>query len=190
MVFIQSYLVYLELWFYITTKAMDEIGKFVLSRLAQYAMSILGGLIIAIDTAIVLFIPCFIITLLDVWSAYCLGRRVHKKYPDKSDGKFKSEYKYKILYTMIIIFTALILGNYVDIYVIKDSDAAVRFVLGAFFLYQIFSILENWSSENNNKIAKILQVIMVNKAERHFNVPEGSIGDIVFNDKSKEDEAN
>lgn len=174
---------------------MNEIYKIVLSRILQYAASVFGGLLVAIETSILFFIPCFIITMLDVWAAYCLGKRVHKKYPDKADGKFKSEYKYRILYTMIIAFITLILASYVDTHVIKDSDMAVRFTLGAFFFYQGFSILENWSSENDKPMAKALQNVMVNKAERHLNVPEGTIGNALLRqnnqiDKKQNDETN
>lgn len=136
----------------------------------QYLLSICTGLLLAVETSLLFFIPCLIATALDVWSAYCLGKRVHIKYPDRSDGKFKSEYKFRIMYTMIVAFILIILANYVDMYVIKNTDAAVRFVLAAFFVYQGISILENWSSENDNKSAKILQKILINKAERHFNV--------------------
>jgi hypothetical protein len=155
------------------------------SKLSQYATSVFGGLIIAFETSILFFIPCFIITLVDVWSAYCLGKRVHKKYPEKADGKFKSEYKFKILYTMIIAFLAIILASYVDTHVIKDLDVSVRFTLGAFFIYQLFSIAENWSSENDNKLAIVFQRVLVNKAERHLNVPEGTIGDVLLKKNEK-----
>lgn len=164
---------------------MNELYKIILSRMLQYATSILGGLLVAFETSLLFFIPCFIITLVDVWAAYCLGKRVHNKYPKKADGKFKSEYKFKILYTMIVAFLAIILASYVDTHVIKDSDMAVRFTLGLFFFYQLFSIAENWSSENDNKMAIVFQHVMVNKAERHFNVPSGTIGNVLLN---KEDD--
>lgn len=159
---------------------MNEIYRTIISRILQYATSIFGGLLVAFETSILFFVPCFIITLVDVWAAYSLGKRVHKKYPERSDGKFKSEYKYRILYTMIIAFIGIILASYVDTHVIKDSDMAVRFVLAVFFFYQLWSILENWSSENDKPIAIALQRVMVNKAERHLNVPEGTIGDVLL----------
>jgi len=158
-----------------------------MEKISQYIISILGGLLVAFETSINFFIPCFIIVIVDVWTAWLLGRRVHKKYPDKADGKFKSEYKYRIMVTMIIILLMIIVANYVDIYVIKESDFAVRFVVAVFFFYQIWSILENWSSENNNKIARALQRIMVNKAERHFNV---ELKDIMFNQQDNQDGKN
>lgn len=161
----------------------QTLAKTVLNKLLQYITSIGGGLLLAFETSIPFFIPCFIAVIIDVYTAWSLGRRVHKKYPDRADGKFKSEYKFRILVTMIVALLAIIVANYVDIYVIKNSDIAVRFIVGVFLFYQIWSILENWSSESDSKIAKALQRIMVNKAERHFNVP---LGDIMLNEEKQE----
>lgn len=159
-------------------KIVDVVG----SRLLQYGISIGGGLLAAFEASIPFFVPCLIATIIDVIAAYCLARRVHKRHPERSDGKFKSEYKYRIMFTMIIALAAIMLAHYVDLYVIKESDLAVRWIMGFFLFYQCWSILENWSSENNNKLARALQRIMVNKAERHLNVP---LSDIMLNDKSE-----
>ena len=56
---------------------------------------------------------------------------------------------------------------------------AVRFAVAVFLFYEIWSCLENWSSENKQPIARALQRIMVNKAERHLNVP---LSDILLNE--------
>lgn len=155
-------------------------------KLIQYFISISGGLVIAFETSINFFIPCLITVIIDVFSAYMLGRRVHFKHPAQADGKFKSEYKFRIMITMTVVLMAIIVANYVDVHIIKNSDIAVRFIVSVFLFYQVWSILENWSSENDNKIAKALQRIMVNKAERHFNV---DLSDIMF-DKQKEENKN
>ncbi len=169
---------------------LRTLAKTLLDKMLQYFTSIAGGLLLAFETSIPFFVPCFIAVVIDVYTAWSLGRRVHKKCPNRADGKFKSEYKFRILVTMIVALLAIIVANYVDIHVIKDSDIAVRFIVGVFLFYQIWSILENWSSENDNKIARALQRIMVNKAERHLNVP---LGDILLNDdcnKDKEEKEN
>lgn len=149
---------------------MYEFIKQIIAIISKYLVSIGGGLLLAFETSINFFIPCFIAVIVDVFAAWMLGRRVHKKFPERADGKFKSEYKFRIMVTMIVALLAIIVANYVDVHIIKDSDVAVRFIVGVFLFYESWSVLENWSSENNNKIAKALQRIMVNKAERHFNV--------------------
>lgn len=162
---------------------MEEIWQRIASRLTQYAVSASGGLLVAFETSIPFFAPCLIATVIDVIAAYFLARRVHKRYPNRADGKFKSSYKYRIMYAMVIALLAIILANYVDMYIIKNTDMAVRTVVGFFLFYQLWSILENWSSENDNKLARALQRVMVNKAERHLNV---ELGDILLNEKEKE----
>ena len=142
----------------------------------QWLTSIVAGFIVAVGTSIDFFVPCLIAVILDVISAYALGRRVHKKYPDKSDGKFKSEYKWRILATMIIAWLCIILASYVDVNVRHSDDGlAVRFAVAVFLFYELWSCLENWSSENDKPIAKAMQRIMVNKVERHLNVPLSDI---------------
>ncbi|MDR1502130.1 MAG: phage holin family protein [Prevotella sp.] len=166
-----------------------NICKTVAERLWQHFLSICSGLLIAFEASIPFFIPCMIAVLLDVVSAYALGRRVHKKYPDRADGKFKSAYKYRIIITMIMGLVLVILAHYVDTLVIKDSDWAVRYCMGIFIGYQLVSMLENWSSENDNKFAKVLQKVLVNKAERHFNIDLSEFWDVNKNDKkTNEDE--
>lgn len=151
----------------------------IVSKLLQYITSIAGGLLIAFESSLPFFVPCFIVTIIDIWTAFDLGKRLHKKYPDKFDGKFKSEYKRRIMKTMIISLLAIILAVYVDTLALGGGNKAVCGVFGFFMFYQVWSICENWSSENDNKIARAFQRIMVNKAERHLNV---TLGDILLDD--------
>ena len=94
---------------------LEDLKMKVAQKLLQYASSLFGGLVMAFETSIDFFIPCLLAVVLDVISAYFLGRRVHKKHPEESDGKFKSEYKRRILYTMLIVWICIILANYVDV---------------------------------------------------------------------------
>ena len=156
---------------------MDEIKN----HLLQYLTSAIGGLLLAIGTSIDYFIPCLLAIVLDIFTAYMLSRRVHKKYPDNCEGKFKSEYKYRVMITLGVMFVVMLLAGYVDMKVRQSEDQlAVRFTMGAFLFYEAWSCLENWSSENDEPIAKALQRIMVNKAERHLDVP---LSDILLGEK-------
>lgn len=146
------------------------------SHLLQYITSIFGGLLLAFETSLDYFVPCLLAIVLDVFTAYMLCRRVHRKYPERSDGKFKSEYKYRVMITMGVVFVVMILAAYVDMKVrMSDDQLAVRAAMGVFLFYEGWSCLENWSSESDEPIAKALQRIMVNKAERHLNVPLSDI---------------
>lgn len=160
---------------------MNHLKEMIAQKLTQYVASIFGGLLLAFETSLDYFIPCLLAIGLDIFSAFMLSRRVHKKYPDKCDGKFKSEYKYRVMITLGVMFVVMILASYVDILVRhSDDQLAVRVAMGAFLFYEIWSCVENWSSENDQPLAKALQRIMVNKAERHLDVP---LSDILLKDE-------
>ncbi|MBR2290796.1 MAG: phage holin family protein [Prevotella sp.] len=153
----------------------------VIAKLTQYLVSIFGGLLLAFETSLDYFVPCLLAIALDIFTAWMLDRRVHRKYPENCDGKFKSEYKYRVMITLGVMFVVLILAAYVDILVRRSDDQlAVRVAMGAFLFYEGWSCLENWSSENDTPFAKALQRIMVNKAERHLDVP---LSDILLKEK-------
>lgn len=166
-------------------KSIIEIANAVGAKLYQYLVSMAGGLLLAFESSIPFFIPCLIITLIDIWAACRLSMRVKKKYPGHSDGKFKSEYKNRLMRTMLLALACIVMANYVDVYIIKSGDFAVRWMVGFFLFYQAWSVLENWSSENDNKLARALQRIMVNKAERHLDVP---LSDIMLNEQKPKDD--
>lgn len=167
---------------------MEEIKERILQRLLQYVTSIFGGSLLAFETSLDYFIPCMLAIILDVFSAWMLGRRVHRKYPEKSDGKFKSEYKYRVMITLAVVFIVLILAAYVDVVVRRSDDQmAVRVAMSFFLFYEGWSCLENWSSENDQSFAKALQRIMVNKAERHLDVP---LSDILLNENKEKEVKN
>jgi len=153
-----------------------------MEKILQYITSIIAGFIFAFETSLVFFIPCFLTSIVDIISAWQLSRRIKKNYPKKTDGKFKSIHLTHTLQKLFIVFISIIVANYVDVYIIKDTDFSVRFVVAVFLFYEIWSILENWSSANNNKFAKILQQVMINKAERYLQI---DIKDIL-NKKEKE----
>jgi len=169
------------------TGKLYQVFRIILDRFIQIVISILGGLWAAIEASTLFFAPCFLAVIIDVISAVYLAKRVHQKHPERSEGKFKSEYKYRVLTTMIVVFVAIIIAHYVDTLVFDGGNQAQCWVLGFFLFYEGWSILENWSSENNNKLAKVMQRIMVNKAERHINVP---ISDIMFDEEKKEEKEN
>ena len=147
-----------------------EIGQYIADKMIQYSISIAGGLLAAFEASIVYVGLCYIAIVIDVISAWCLSRRIHKKDPSLSDGKFKSSYKFRILITLIVVQLAIMAGYYVDTLVMNGGNMAQNFVIVFFLFYEGWSIGENWSSENSNPMAKVFQKIMVNKAERHFNV--------------------
>ena len=161
--------------------------EYLYQKAIQYTVCIAAGLLAAFETTIDFFMPCLLSIVLDIISAWFLGRRVHRKHPELCDGKFKSEYKFRVMYTLIIIFIVVILSAYVDRIVLRGADVAVRFSVAMFLAYELWSCLENWSSENDKPWARVLQRIMVNKAERHLSVP---LADLLLNNNNEKKEEN
>jgi hypothetical protein len=114
----------------------------------------------------------------DAFTAYQLDKRVHIKYPDKvqrEKAKFNSfAFSHVICHTipkrLSLIFLAYLLEHWVFIHVeIPLSYVAT----GVICFEQLWSILENESScreDGEGKFYKVLQKIMVDKTERHFDV--------------------
>ena len=125
---------------------------------------------------------CFAAILLDVYTAWRLSKRVHRACPDKSCGKFKSNPARRVFVTIIQVSAMIMLGFAIDKNILTFEEIYLtKLIAGVFCFVQIWSILENESSMNNAKWAKLLQKIMIDKAERHFNV---DLSD--FKDKEKE----
>lgn len=149
---------------------MEEVFKNVTSKVWQGLSSVALALVASFEATALFFNLALLVIVIDVLSAYMLGRRVHRKYPDRADGKFKSEYKFRILFTFIIFMLAMMAGHIVDIHIIQNGIKAQAFVVWVFIFYECWSIGENWSSENDSLLARVMQKVMVNKADRHFNL--------------------
>lgn len=120
-----------------------------------------------------LLIVGMLFTSIDVYTAWRLSRRV-KKRTKKSTGKFKSEHGRRILNTWIVLFLGITLAFTVEKYVLSMLDPLYlpNWFTAAFCLFHGISILENWSSERENRLAIFMQTILINKASRHFDVDE------------------
>ena len=114
---------------------------------------------------------CTLAVVLDCYTAFKLSKRVKKVHPEANDGKFKSSYAKRIFNTILKIYAVIILAYLIDDYIFPFVELYLaNIAAGVFCFVQIWSILENESSENGSRWAKTLQKIMVNKAERHFDV--------------------
>lgn len=125
-----------------------------------------------------LVVVAVVFILYDAFTAYQLDKRVHIKYPEKTQrekAKFNS-FKFGIVVRhtipkrLALIFLAYLLEHWVFVHVnIPLSYVAT----GVICFEQLWSILENESScrsEEEGKFYRILQKIMIDKTERHFDV--------------------
>ena len=125
-----------------------------------------------------LIIVAVIFIVYDAYTAYQLDKRVHKKYPDKvkrdktkfNSFEFSKVVKQTIPKRLSLIFLAYLVEHWVFIHV---SIPLSYVVTGVICFEQAWSILENESScrsEEDGQFYKLLQKIMVDKTERHFDV--------------------
>ena len=125
-----------------------------------------------------LIVVAIIFILYDAYTAYLLDRRVHQRYPHKVQRKkanftsfaFGKVVRQTIPRRLSLIILAYIAEKWVFIHV----DWPLSYIItGVICFEQAWSILENESScrdEQESRFWKILQRVMIDKTERHFDV--------------------
>lgn len=114
----------------------------------------------------------------DAWTAYQLDKRVKAKFPYKAkrhEAKFTSFAFGKVVRSTIPKRLALILLAYlVEHWVFIHVQVPLSYIVaGVICFEQAWSIMENESScrnENESRFWRVLQKIMIDKTERHFDV--------------------
>ncbi|MDR2825115.1 MAG: phage holin family protein [Prevotellaceae bacterium] len=150
---------------------MWEYFKNIISFVTKGAWLCLGAFWAYFEPIYIIIGVCFGAVLIDVFTAWRLSKRVHKYCPSKSCGKFKSNPAKRVFSTIIQVSAMIMLAFAIDKNILTMEDIYLtKIVAGVFCFIQIWSILENESSFNPKSWAKLLQKIMIDKAERHFDV--------------------
>ena len=112
----------------------------------------------------------------DVYTAWSLSRRVKRKYPNANDGKFKSIHFGKIITTLIKIYLFIILAFLIETFIFEGVQIKLsNMAAGAVCFWQLWSMLENETSCSEERWAKVLQKVLVDKTERHFDLDLSSL---------------
>lgn len=142
-----------------------------------------------------LVIVAVLLIMSDAWTAYSLDKRAKKKYPDRTvrrHAKFTSFAFGKVIRQTIpkrlwLIFLAYVVEKYVFIHL----EVPLSYVItGAICFEQAWSMLENESScrdEYEGRFWKILQKIMIDKTERHFDI---DLSDLEEKNEDKDEDKN
>lgn len=150
---------------------MMNVHNPLLSFLGKQVMGLIGAVAAMIRPTFPFILVCTLVVLADCYTAWSLSRRVKKRFPEANDGKFKSNYAGRVFVTLIKIYTLTILVHLIDVMVFPEVSLHLpQIVAGMVCFWQIWSMLENESSCNDAKWAKIAQRIMVDKTERHFDI--------------------
>ena len=133
--------------------------------------SIMGGAIALLHPTFPFIVVCTLMVLADVYTAWSLSRRVKRKFPNANDGKFKSVYFGRVFMTLIKIYVLIILSFLMETFIFEGLQIKlVNITAGAVCFWQLWSMLENESSCSDEKWAKVLQKVLVDKTARHFDV--------------------
>lgn len=142
--------------------------------IARYLFAAAGAAVAALSPALPYILICTGLVFLDCLSAFSLSRRAAKAHPDKrteSGGKFYSRHFGSVILTLIKTWLLLILAFLIQRHITPALPVdMVKIAAGAVCFWQIWSILENESSCNGAKWARILQRILVDKTERHLHI--------------------
>ncbi len=149
-----------------------------------------GWFVEAFHPAFPLIVVAICLIVYDAWTAYQLDRRVKRKYPDKAsrhEAKFTSfafgkVIKQTIPKRLMLILLAYLVEHWVFVHV---SIPLSYIVTGVICFEQAWSVMENESScrsEEDGKFWLLLQKIMIDKTERHFDV---DLSDIKKGDKEE-----
>ena len=137
-----------------------------------------GFLIKELKPTFPLMIIVIIFILYDTWTAYQLNKRASEKYPDKvlkENAKFRSFSFAKVIRSTIPKrLIVIILAYLVEHWVFVHMDVPLSYIVAGIICFeQAWSILENESSCRGQKEGmfwRLLQKIMIDKTERHFDV--------------------
>jgi hypothetical protein len=123
---------------------------------------------------------CFLALVLDCYTAWRCNRRIYSRYREaikrnpkcKMDGKLRS----KKMAKMVQDFSVLVMAIFLAVIIDKDLLAHMGELHLANYLSVIYcsvqfvSILENESTCKGAAWAKVVQKIVADKTERHFNI--------------------
>jgi Na+/H+ antiporter NhaD/arsenite permease-like protein len=142
-----------------------------LAELFKWSLASLASFIAILEPTLPFILISFVFIIGDCITSYRLARRVKKK-TGKASGKFQSNKFGKVLITSLIALALICLAFLVEKYILvmyKDIYLA-NYVAFLVCFKELWSMLENESSCSNSKWAKVLQKVMIDKAERHFDI--------------------
>lgn len=123
---------------------------------------------------------CFFALVLDCYTAWRCNRRIYSRYREaikrnpkcKMDGKLRSKKMAKMVqdFSVLImaIFLAVIIDN--DLLAHMGELHLANYLAVIYCSVQFVSIIENESTCNGAAWARVVQKIVADKTERHFNI--------------------
>lgn len=114
---------------------------------------------------------CTVMVLVDVYTAWQLGRRLRRKGVAAVSGRFSSRRFGRAVGTLVRCYGALVVAALLQRYVVDGMVAgfdAVRGLTGVICFWQLMSILENESTCSDARWARVARRYLADKVKRHF----------------------
>lgn len=139
---------------------------------AKGVAGVLGAFIALLAPTVPYCLICTVAIFYDCFSAYQLCKRLKRNHPEsRVEPFFTSDGVRRAFGTVLRVYAIIVLCYLIDTYIIDFIDMHLaNIVSGAFCLLQVWSILENESSENDARWAQVLQKIMVDKAKKYLDI--------------------
>lgn len=145
-----------------------------LSEILRWIITILGGVLAILEPTLPYIAICTLAIFYDCFTAWQLARRVHKAYPDRTKPhahKFTSSNFGRVLLTLLKSWALIVLAYLIQRHITNELPIDMtKVAAGAICFWQLWSILENESSCNGARWAKIAQRILIDKTTRHFDI--------------------
>lgn len=141
--------------------------------------AVLGLLWAYVEPSINFITVCFFALIIDCYTAWRCNQRIYTAYREqikknpkcRMDGKLRSRKMMKMVWNFSVLILCVCLASFLDREVLGYMDTHLANQLTAMYcLVQFVSILENESTCNGASWARVLQKIVADKTERHFNV--------------------
>lgn len=156
------------------------------STFMKWLFAIPTGILAIIEPNIPFIVIALSFILADCVSSYRLAIRVKKKM-GKSTAKFQSKKAWKVVLTALAAMAAIVLAYVIQKYmlVMYENLYLPNWTAAIICAIQGWSILENEASCNGSKWAILVQKIVIDKTERHFDVDLSVLKDEVAKEEKE-----
>jgi len=140
---------------------------------------IVGAIWCYVEPTVPFLAICMVAIAGDCYTAWRCNRRIAarakakgKKPPINYDGKLRSNKMFKMIGDLIEVMLCVVLAYYIDTRLLAHMGNLylAQYVSAIYCVVQFVSILENVSTCNNAKWAKVLQNVVADKTQRHLGV--------------------
>lgn len=148
--------------------------------LTRLLAAIIGLVWCTLEPSLNYIAVCFFALVCDCYTAWRCNCRIYSRYREaikkdprcKIDGKLKSKKMAKMVKDFSVLILAIFLATMVDTVILDFQNPLhlANYLAAIYCGVQLVSILENESTCNGAPWARVMQKIVADKTERHFNV--------------------